>query len=130
MCNKKKCKEKTAGTKWEYLEITGDLLPFTVFVLSQGFLVSSGKQSEEIKYSFSIHCVVCMRKVQAPGNSSQLLGILLFLLHCFSSFTLSYLLYSSVNASSESILKSHWSHRHCKCHLILNPAERRSAYTL
>lgn len=49
MCNNSKCKEETAGTKGEYLEITGDLLPFTVFVLSQGFLVSSGKQSEEIK---------------------------------------------------------------------------------
>lgn len=29
------------------LEITGDLLPFTVFVLSQGFLVSSGVLVEE-----------------------------------------------------------------------------------
>lgn len=40
-------KRQTAGTKGEYLEITGDLLPFTVFVLSQGFLVSSEKQSDK-----------------------------------------------------------------------------------
>lgn len=32
----------------KYLDITGDLLPFTVFVLSQGFLVNSVKKKKRL----------------------------------------------------------------------------------
>ena len=49
------------------LEITGDLLPFIVFVLSQGFLVGSGVLVEEAlevtgsEFSFlSCFCSVCI----------------------------------------------------------------------
>lgn len=51
MSNNSKLIEKDSyWYKMEYLDITGDLLPFTVFVLSQGFLVSSVKHRENKNY--------------------------------------------------------------------------------
>lgn len=51
MSNNSKLIEKDSyWYKMEYLDITGDLLPFTVFVLSQGFLVSSVKHRKNKNY--------------------------------------------------------------------------------
>ena len=49
--------------KIDYLEITGDLLPFIVFVLSQGFLIGSLKIKElklDILYAPRVKILICI----------------------------------------------------------------------